>query len=73
MFAHVRYEQDNERAIIPVSLIKDFNPKNAADFDRVLRVKAYWTGFKGEDEGYYPAFVNDMAGKRLHCFHLTSV
>lgn len=63
MFAYVRYAQDVHRAILPVSLIKNFFPKKVSDFDKTVRVQAYWRGEKGEDEGYYPAFVNDMGGK----------
>lgn len=63
MFAYVRYEQDGQRAIVPASLIKEFSPKTPGDFDKLFRVQAYWRGEDGEDEGYYPAFVNEMAGK----------
>lgn len=71
MFAYEWYEQDGHCAILPVLLIKNFLPKNAGVFDRTLRVQAYWTGKKGEDEGYYLAFVNDSGhGDTVNNMHL---
>lgn len=63
MFAYVRYEQDSQHAILPVSLIKDIKPQNATDYNKVLRVQAYWRGENDKDKGYYLAFVNEIAGK----------
>ncbi|XP_040078117.1 BEN domain-containing protein 5-like [Ixodes scapularis] len=70
MFAYVRYAQDGQRAILPVSLMKEFSPETPGDFDKLSRVQAYWRGEDGEDEGYYPAFVNEMA-ETLDSLHMT--
>ncbi|CAN7988867.1 unnamed protein product, partial [Ixodes hexagonus] len=55
-YAYVRFPADNEAAILPVSMVKDYNPKSDTDIPRGT-VQAYWRSTAGEEEGYYEAKV----------------
>ncbi|XP_070383246.1 BEN domain-containing protein 5-like isoform X2 [Dermacentor albipictus] len=60
MLAYVKY-RDNYRAILPVRLIKSFEPENEEDFTKAREVQAHWCSEDGATEGYYPAFVHALA------------
>ncbi|KAL1472137.1 hypothetical protein MTO96_039516 [Rhipicephalus appendiculatus] len=61
MFACVQYTEDKERAVLPVSLMKDFSPRNAQDFRKDTIVLAYWVDEDGHGENFYPANVTALA------------
>lgn len=61
MFACVQYAQDRKRALLPISLIKNFQPNTSRDFSKQKTVSAYWRGEDGEGEGYYSAHVTALA------------
>lgn len=63
MFAHVRYVEDNIKAIVPATLIRHFNPKTVVDYDKGRHYEAYWRTATGDQEGYYAAFILQLAGK----------
>ncbi|XP_064481536.1 BEN domain-containing protein 5-like [Ornithodoros turicata] len=76
MYAYVRYIEDEVKAILPVSLIRSFNPKSCEDYDRSTVRKAFWRSKNGDVMNYYDAKVlllgkckNDliveMASKRM--------
>lgn len=43
MFAFVRYIEDDVRAVVPASFIRDFSPETTKDFDRKKIYQIYWT------------------------------
>ncbi|KAM7297964.1 uncharacterized protein ISCGN_023115 [Ixodes scapularis] len=55
-YAYVHYPADKEKAIMPVCLIKDYNPKTETDIPSEP-VQAYWRSEAGLEEGYYEAKV----------------
>ncbi|XP_040070513.1 uncharacterized protein LOC115322675 [Ixodes scapularis] len=55
-YAYVHYPADKENAIMPVCLIKDYNPKTETDIPSEP-VQAYWRSEAGLEEGYYEAKV----------------
>uniref|UniRef100_A0A6B0VE03 BEN domain-containing protein n=1 Tax=Ixodes ricinus TaxID=34613 RepID=A0A6B0VE03_IXORI len=55
-YAYVHFPADNEKAIMPVCLIKGYNPKTETDIPRES-VQAYWRSEAGLEEGYYEAKV----------------
>ncbi|XP_042149622.1 uncharacterized protein LOC121837852 [Ixodes scapularis] len=55
-YAYVHYPADKEKAIMPVCLIKDYNPKTETDIPSES-VQAYWRSEAGLEEGYYEAKV----------------
>ncbi|KAG0429138.1 hypothetical protein HPB47_023928 [Ixodes persulcatus] len=55
-YAYVHFPADNEKAIMPVCLIKDYDPKTETDIPSEL-VQAYWRSEAGLEEGYYEAKV----------------
>ncbi|XP_029850702.1 uncharacterized protein LOC115309472 [Ixodes scapularis] len=55
-YVYVRFPSDNEKAIMPVSLVKDYDPKSNTDIPTEL-VQAYWRSEIGTEEGYYDARV----------------
>ncbi|XP_064462234.1 BEN domain-containing protein 5-like [Ornithodoros turicata] len=55
MFAHVMYT-DKAEAIVPVSLIRNFNPKDVTDFDSTLK-KTFWQGPDEAHGKFYKAEV----------------
>ncbi|XP_077542050.1 uncharacterized protein LOC144154830 [Haemaphysalis longicornis] len=61
MYACVQYQQDQQRAVLPVTLIKDFNPKSVQDFRRQTVVQAYWISETGDCENFYPANVTALS------------
>ncbi|KAG0421235.1 hypothetical protein HPB47_002868 [Ixodes persulcatus] len=61
MFAHVRYVEDNIKAIVPATLIRHFNPKSVVDYDKGRQYEAYWRTATGDQEGYYAAFILQLA------------
>lgn len=73
MLAYIKYE-DKLRAIVPVRLIKNFDPHDDTDFDSSRRVQAFWTNEDGSVEGYYPGRVVALAGKYARLLiHLTQM
>lgn len=62
LLAYVKY-RDNYRAILPVRLIKSFEPEDDEDFSKSREVQAHWCSEDGATEGYYSAFVHALAGK----------
>ncbi|XP_077485358.1 uncharacterized protein LOC144095532 [Amblyomma americanum] len=60
MLAYVKYE-DKARAILPVNLIKLFEPESLDDFDPRKQVNAFWCSEDRSIFGYYPAFVHALA------------
>lgn len=63
-YAYVHYPADKEKAIMPVCLIKDYNPKTETDIPSEP-VQAYWRSEAGLEEGYYEAKVVLLASKYL--------
>lgn len=61
-YAYVHFPADNEKAIMPVCLIKGYNPKTETDIPSEL-VQAYWRSEAGLEEGYYEAKVVLLASK----------
>ncbi|KAL3254793.1 hypothetical protein MRX96_017535 [Rhipicephalus microplus] len=61
MFACVQYTEDKERAVLLMSLMKDFSPRNAQDFNKDTIVLAYWAGEEGHGENFYPATGTALA------------
>ncbi|XP_064468451.1 uncharacterized protein LOC135379127 [Ornithodoros turicata] len=57
MYAYVRYIEDEVKAILPVSLIRSFNPKSCEDYDRSTVRKAFWRSKNGDVMNYYDAKV----------------
>ncbi|KAM7299715.1 uncharacterized protein ISCGN_020281 [Ixodes scapularis] len=55
-YVYVRFPSDNEKAIMPVSLVKDYDPKSNTDIPTEL-VQAYWRSEIGTEEGYYDARI----------------
>lgn len=62
MFAYIRYVEDNVKAVLPVSLIKNYRPKTVSDRDKTPRL-AYWRSADGATENYFPAEVLLLSGK----------
>ncbi|XP_077521358.1 uncharacterized protein LOC144132655 isoform X6 [Amblyomma americanum] len=60
MLAYVKYEY-KARAILPVNLIKLFEPESIDDFDPRKQVNAFWCSEDRSIFGYYPAFVHALA------------
>ncbi|XP_064472527.1 BEN domain-containing protein 5-like isoform X2 [Ornithodoros turicata] len=56
MYAYVRYVEDDVKGIMPVSLIKSFNPQSCDVFDRNIK-KAFWQSQSGAVKGFYDAKV----------------
>ncbi|XP_064467857.1 uncharacterized protein LOC135378695 isoform X4 [Ornithodoros turicata] len=65
MHAYVCYVQDDVRAIVPVSLIRNSRPPSETDYDSSHRM-VYWCSTKGDgsDEEYYQAEILDLAGSK---------
>ncbi|KAL1457365.1 hypothetical protein MTO96_043490 [Rhipicephalus appendiculatus] len=61
MYACVRYVQDDERAVLPVKLIKGFKAKCIGDLQKHREYSAYWVDEDGECENFYPATVTALA------------
>lgn len=59
MFALVRYLQDNCRAIVPSSHIKNFDPDDISDFNKTTKYWVLW----GDDGAYYQGQVLLLSGK----------
>ncbi|XP_064455628.1 uncharacterized protein LOC135372636 isoform X2 [Ornithodoros turicata] len=75
MYACVRYE-DEVDAILPIHLIKNFNPRTTDDFDQGTTRKAFWQSKTGDGKGYYNTkvkllgnslgeLIQDMSNKRM--------
>lgn len=71
-YAYVRYLEDNERAVLPVSLIKRFKPCDAGDFDVREVYDAYWIDSEGNGENYFKARIEMVGGKQLPQFTIVS-
>lgn len=52
-FVCVQYFEDRKRALLLISLVKNFQPSTSRDFNKQKTVLAYWVGEAGESEGYY--------------------
>lgn len=65
MFAHVRYVEDNLKAVVSVTLIRNFSPKSVSDYDKAHLYETYWRSPQGTEEGYYSALILQMEGKTL--------
>lgn len=61
-YALVEYLLDGVRAIVPVRLIKNFNPTSVKDIDKTIR-PTFWQSEDGLIENYYDARVKELAGK----------
>lgn len=61
-YIYIHYPSDNEKAIMPVRLIKNYAPKSDNDLPSEL-FQAYWRSETGEKEGYYEAKVLWLANK----------
>ncbi|XP_064465282.1 BEN domain-containing protein 5-like isoform X2 [Ornithodoros turicata] len=55
-YALVEYAVDDVKAILPVSLVKNFNPNSCDDFDASEKL-AYWRSSDGMFEKYYKAKI----------------
>lgn len=62
--AYVGYK-DGHKAIVAVSLIKNYAPSSLTDLQKDK--DAYWRSRGSEDEGFYPADVLELGGEFL--FH----
>ncbi|XP_077507231.1 uncharacterized protein LOC144116351 isoform X7 [Amblyomma americanum] len=63
LLAYVLYK-DGEKAVVPVSLIKDYFPKSTKDLAKNKLV--YWRDKDapdGGDEDYYPGDIEELAGE----------
>ncbi|KAM7291905.1 uncharacterized protein ISCGN_025203 [Ixodes scapularis] len=60
MFAHVRYVEDNLKAVVSVTLIRNFSPKSVSDYDKAHLYETYWRSPQGTEEGYYSALILQM-------------
>lgn len=61
-YVYVRFPSDNEKAIMPVSLVKHYDPKSDTDIPTEL-VQAYWRSEIGNEEGYYEARIVLLASE----------
>ncbi|CAN8023539.1 unnamed protein product [Ixodes persulcatus] len=57
MFAHVRYVEDNLKAVVSVTLIRNFSPNSVSDYDKAHLYETYWRSPQGTEEGYYSALI----------------
>lgn len=64
MHAYVRY-YDDERAIVPVALIKRFHPRNVRDFDSKEDMSVFWCAENGSLKNFYSANIIMLGGELL--------
>lgn len=62
MFAYVRYK-DKHRALVPITLIKQFKPTDVDDFDPEKVKMVFWKKKDGTLAGHYKANVLMLGGK----------
>ncbi|CAN7995029.1 unnamed protein product [Ixodes pacificus] len=62
MFAYVRYK-DKHRALVPITLIKQFKPTDVDDFDPEKVKMVFWKKKDGTLAGHYKASVLMLGGK----------
>ncbi|CAN7976219.1 unnamed protein product [Ixodes persulcatus] len=65
MFAHVRYVEDNLKAVVFVTLIRNFSPKRVSDYDKAHLYETYWRSPEGTEERYYSALILQVEVKTL--------
>lgn len=63
MFGLVHYRQDNVKAIMPMTLIRNLNPQSICDYSNVQHYVAYWRSSQGGGEGHYKALIRQLGGK----------
>lgn len=69
MYAFVKFT-DGGRLIVPVSLIKQFRPRDDEDVNPKQILEAFWISEKGEEEGFYDATVEMLGGMYIRVIPL---
>ena len=66
MYTYIIYQRDNIGKIVPISDIKDYNPRDTKDFDPSVTVRAFWRDIRVEiaveDAHRYNARVLRLGG-----------
>lgn len=63
MFAHMHYMEDNVKAIVPVTLMRNLNPESICDYNNAQLYVVYWRSSQGGGEGHYKALILQLVGK----------